>query len=80
MGTTNNNSRQNTYRTTQTRTSTNKRRRNRRMNQENPNKGTRNNKTTGEKRQTIMGRKWNYLYRWQDLCLKKQTTLRRNTQ
>ena len=57
IDTTNNNSRWNTYHTTQARTSTNKRRRNRRMNQKNPNKGTRSNKTTGEKRWTIIERK-----------------------
>ena len=71
MDTTNNNSRQNIYRTTQARTFTNKGKRNRRMNQENPNK-----RTTREKRWTIMRRKWNCLYRQQDLCSKKQTTSR----
>jgi len=80
MNMTNNKSRWNTYHTTQTRTSTNKRRRNTRTNQENPNKGTRSNKTVGEKRQTIMKRKQNCLHKWQDLCSKKQTTLRGNTQ
>jgi len=50
MDTMNNKSRWNTYHTTQTRTFTNKRRKNTRMNQENPNKGTRSNKTVGEKR------------------------------
>jgi len=33
------------------------------MNQENPNKGTRSNKTVEEKRQTIMERKQNCLHR-----------------
>ena len=76
MDMTNNKSRQNAYHTTQTRTSTSNGRRNTRMNQENPNKGTRSNKTVGEKRQTNMGKKWNHLHRQQDLCSKKQTTLR----
>jgi len=44
--------------------------------QVNPNKGTRSNKTVGEKRWTNMGRKRNHLHRWQDLCSKKQTTSR----
>ena len=70
----------NTYHTIQTRTSTSNGRRNTRTNQENPNKRTRSNKTIGEKRRTIMGRKWNCLHRWQDLCSKKQTTSRWNTQ
>jgi len=50
MNTTNNKSRWNAYHTTQTRTSTSNGRRNTRMNQENPNKGTRSNKTVEEKR------------------------------
>jgi len=50
------------------------------MNQENPNKRTKSNKTVEKKRWTIMGRKWNCLYKWQDLCPKKQATLRQNTQ
>ena len=79
MDMTNNKSRWNIYRTTQKRTSTSNGRRNTRTNQENPNKRTRSNKTVGEKKQTIMGRKQNCLYRWQDLCPKKQTTLRQDT-
>ena len=50
MDMTNNKSRWNVYHTTQTRTSTSNGRRNTRMNQENPNKGTRSNKTVEEKR------------------------------
>jgi len=50
MDMTNNKSRWNTYHTTQARTSTSNGRRNTRANQENPNKGTRSNKTVGEKR------------------------------
>ena len=73
---TNNKPRWNAYCTTQTRTSTSNRRKNTRMNQENPNKGTRSNKTIEEKRWTIMGRKQNYLHRQQDLCPTKQTTSR----
>jgi len=42
------------------------------MNQENYNKGTRSNKITGEKKWTIMGRKWNCLHRWQDLSRNRQ--------
>ena len=76
MDITNNKSRQNAYYTTQTRTSTSNGRRNTRIDQENPNKGTRSNKTIGEKRQTIIGKKQNRLYRQQDLCPKKQTTPR----
>jgi len=63
VGTTNNKSRWNAYYTTQTRTSTSNGRRNTRIDQENPNKGTRSNKTIGEKRQTIIGKKQNRLYR-----------------
>ena len=80
MGMTNNNTRWNAYCTTQTRTSTNNRRRNTNTDQENPNKRTRSNKTIKEKEQTNIERRWNCLHRWQDLCAKKQTTLRQNTQ
>ena len=80
MDTMNNKLRWNTYHTTQTRTSTSSRKRNTRTNQKNPNKETRSNKTVGKKRQTIMGRKQNHLHKWQDLCPKKQVTLRQNTQ
>jgi len=59
----NNKPRWNAYCTTQTRTSISNGRRNTRMNQKNPNKRTRSNKTIGEKRGTIIERKWNYLYR-----------------
>jgi len=72
----NNKPRWNTYCTTQTRTFTSNRKKNTRTNQKNPNKRTRSNKIIGEKRRTIIGRKWNCLHRWQDLCPKKQTTLR----
>jgi len=71
MDITNNNSRWNTYCTTQARTSTSKGKRNRRKNQENPNKRTRSNKTVEKKGWTNIGRKWNCLHRWQDLCTKK---------
>ena len=80
MGMMNNKLRWNIHCTTQTKTSTSSGKRNTRMNQKNPNKETRSNKTVGKKRQTIMGRKWNYVHRWQDLCPKKQATLRQNTQ
>ena len=76
MDITNNNSRWNTYCTTQARTSTSKGKRNRRKNQENPNKRTRSNKTVEKKGWTNIGRKWNCLHRWQDLCTKKQITSR----
>ena len=70
MDITNNKSRQNTYHTTQTRTSPSNGKKNMRMDQK------RGNKTTKKKEQTNMRRRWNYLHRQQDLCSKKQTTLR----
>jgi len=63
MSTMNNKPSWNAYHTTQKKTSTSNGRRNTRINQENPNKGTRSNKTVGEKRQTITERKQNCLYK-----------------
>ena len=46
------------------------------MDQKYSNKRKESNKTTQKTGQTNIGRRWNYLYRWQDLCAKKQTTSR----
>jgi len=76
MDTKDNNSRQNTHCTAQTGTSTNRRRKNIDTNQKDKNKRKESNKRIGKTRWTSMGKRQNHLYEWQNLCTKKQTTLR----
>ena len=42
------------------------------------NKRTRSMQRTGEGRWTIMGREWNHLYRWENLCTKQPENQREN--